>query len=200
MKMSPVLFPNRRHFAVQWGTPSLNERKHPLLNPVLRRRGRNTMIYSTSRMFRAVFLSSAALIAMAVISASSGPIYGRINLVSAIAILTCLSTGLYLERWVFDKSSNGFEKNLGIVFLHSRFVRPLDSLKCVLLYEIDYRNPQAPSLFRPKRRPVTVLSVIDHNDQEYRLDLLRGNSAAALRKNAEMISDFCEIPLKYRDS
>lgn len=169
-----------------------------MLNPVLGKRNSHTLVYSTSPFFRVVFFAAAVIVALAVLSASSGPLLMRFNLLSTIIILVCLASGLYVERWVFDTGANRFERHLGVLFLYARKRVELDSLRTIVLYE--YRPPDREHLrtLGARRRPFAELSVVDAASREYRLDTIRGPAALALRHTAERLSDFTGIPMEYR--
>ena len=82
-----------------------------MFNPVLREVSERRMVYSTSIGFRVVF----AAIAVFLIITARQP-----NVIVIIFLALSVFGALYLERWVFDKDANLFEKNVGILFLHTR--------------------------------------------------------------------------------
>jgi hypothetical protein len=153
------------------------------------------MIYSTSIGFRIVFLVCAGII-IASVASVGGSFFEHVNYVLLIIIGICLFAALYLERWVFDKNTNRFEKNVGLVFLHSRRRYPLDALQKVILQEPGVKYGDRSKMLRWVSRRTTMLSVVDRDGNVYGLDMVKGGSVREVRKSAELLSDFCGIPLE----
>ncbi len=154
------------------------------------------MVYSTSLGFRIIFLVIALFIIVSVISASEGPILARFNGVSVFIVLVCLLGALYLERWIFDRKTNSFERNVGVLFLFSRKSVPLDTLEKVVIYEPGMKYSEKPKYSRMMSRKTALVSVVDKNGTFYKLDLMKGGSVGQGRKIAESLAIFCEIPLE----
>ena len=119
-----------------------------MFNPVLRSRGENRLVFSTSIGFRIVFFATALVIILSIASVSEGSFFKRLNFVAVLIIGVCLFAALYLERWVFDREHNVFEKNVGIIFLYSRKRQPLDSLQKVVLHEPGVKYTERPRMLR----------------------------------------------------
>jgi hypothetical protein len=166
-----------------------------MFNPILRERGKDKLVYSTSMGFRAVFFMTAIVVIASVASVSKGPFFSRFNVLSLAIVVGCLLAGLYLERWTFDKKANVFEKNVGMVFLYTRRMVPLDTLQKVVLHAPIAAEAERPRLGNLSRRGVATLAVADRDGEVFRLDMARG-SARELRKSAQMLSAFCSIPLE----
>lgn len=167
-----------------------------MFNPILRKRGANRLVYSTSFGFRIVFLVTAGTIIGCIVCFSEGSFWERVNFVAIIIIGICLFAALYLERWIFDKNTNRFEKNVGLVFVHSRQAHPLDTLAKVVLEEPGMKYGDRPKMLRWTSRRRAVLSISDRDGNVYGLDMVRGGSVREVRKSAELLSDFCGIPLE----
>jgi hypothetical protein len=167
-----------------------------LFNPVLKKHGSDRMVYSTSIGFRIVFLVTAGIIIASVAAYGKGPFFQRINLLTLVIIAICLFAALYLERWVFDKTKNRFERNVGIVFLYSRQRYPLDALQKVVLKESGVKYNDRPKMLRWISRMAVMLSIVDRDGKIYRLDMVKGASAREARRAAELLSDFCRILLE----
>lgn len=167
-----------------------------MFNPVLRKHGAHRLVYSTSIGFRFLFLITAGIIIASVASVGEGAFLERINFVALIIIGICLFAALYLERWVFDKKTNRFEKNVGIVFFHSRRRYLLDTLQKVVLQELGVKYGDRPKMQRWMSRRTAMLSVVDREGNVYRLDMVKGGSVREVRKSAELLADFCGIPLE----
>jgi hypothetical protein len=167
-----------------------------LFNPVLRKCGTHRLVYSTSIGFRIVFLLTAGIIIASVASVGEGSFFERVNFVALIIIGFCLFAALYLERWIFDKKTNGFEKNVGLVFFHSRRRHPLDALQKVVLEEPGWKINERAKMLRWMSRRTAILSVVDRDGRVYGLDMVKGGSVREVKKSAELLSDFCGIPLE----
>ena len=167
-----------------------------MFNPKLKQYGENKLVYTTPLSFRIVFLAIAVFIIFSVISAAEGPLLARFNGVSLIIILICVFASLYLERWVFDKTTNTFEKNLGVLFYYSRKIIPLDALSKVVLYEPGVKSVERPKYARFMVRKAALVALLDQNGNLYKLDMLKGSSVTQAKKIAESLSMFCEIPLE----
>ena len=169
-----------------------------MFGPVLKNEGEQKMVYSTSSAFRIVFLGSAILLFAIVVGEVEGPIFVRHNALALSLCAICLAAALYLERWVFDKESNVFERHIGLIFFFSRRQKPLDSLKCVSLDEF----PPGISQAKGKRggmmlnRKAASLSIEAEGESFHKLDMAKGSGIKELRKTAEALSSFCSIPLE----
>jgi hypothetical protein len=167
-----------------------------LFNPVLRKRGTHSLVYSTSIGFRFIFLLTAGVIIVIVATVGEGSFFECVNFVALIIIGICLFAALYLERWIFDKKANLFERNIGIVFFHSRRRHPLDALQKVVLEERGLKLNERPKMLRWMSRRTAILSVVDRDGNVYGLDMVKGGSVREVKKSAELLSDFCGITLE----
>ena len=154
------------------------------------------MVYSTSMSFRIAFLGVLLIILLSIASVPEGSFVSRLNAVSVTLIGLCLFASLYLERWVFDKKANLFEKNVGILPLYWRRKTPLDALQKVVFREAGPKPASAPRPLGWSPGKIAVLTVVDRNDKRYRLDTARGGSVREMRRSAERLSAFCSIPLE----
>ena len=158
-----------------------------MFNPVLRKVTERRLVYSTSIGFRIVF----AAIAIFSIVSMRQP-----NVVVIIFLALSLFGALYLERWVFDKDANVFEKNVGLLFLHTRKKLPLDRLQRVVLREVGPAHHQRPRMVRAVSRAAAILSVVDHDGRSYGLDMVKGASLREIRDSAAKLAEFCDIPFE----
>ena len=145
------------------------------------------MVYSTSIGFRIVF----AAIAIFLIVSMRQP-----NVVVIIFLALSLFGALYLERWVFDKDANVFEKNVGLLFLHTRKKLPLDRLQRVVLREVGPAHHERPRMVRAVSRATAILSVVDRDGKSYGLDMVKGASLREIRDSAAKLAEFCDIPFE----
>ena len=166
---------------------------------VLKDNGKHKMIYATSNGFRMIFLGIALLIFVILLTASEGSVFKRANIVALSFCAICLISSLFLERWIFDKESNLFEKDVGLIFLYRKKRRSLDSLRRIVLDDFlgsvnaNRSNRRRGSLI--SRRNI-ALYVQDRDGRTYILDIARGVGSGELRKTAQKLSEFCEIPLE----
>ena len=176
---------------------------------VLTEKGKHRLVYSTSIGFRMVYLSIALLIFLPLITYSDGSIFKSANIIALSLCAICLLSSLFLERWVFDKDSNFFEKNVGLILLYGKKRRPMDTLQSVVLDEFrkgdrgDNVKPRRQSLFGHRTQSLIahrtiVLYLQDRDGEVYKLDIVRGLGLEKLRKQAERLSDFCGIPFEDR--
>ena len=166
-----------------------------MFSPVLRGNGTQRMVYSTSIGTRIVFLVTILVIVLSVASVPEGAFFSRFNVFIVVVIAICLFGMLYVQRWVFDKKSNLFEKNVGLLFLYSRRKSPLDALEKIVYQETGGGSDEGPRLVGAARR-LAVLSVVDRDSRAFKLDTARGGSVRDLRRSAEMLCQFCGIPLE----
>lgn len=171
-----------------------------MFNPNLKERGSDKLVYETPILFRIVFAAIAIVIFVSVVSASEGPFFTRFNGISVSIILICLAASLYLERWVFDRQTNTFERNVGLYFWHSSKRTGLDNLEKVILKEIGMKrkaadNPKSIGLLSRVARRTAMLCIEEKSGEVYKLDIVKGGSVNGARVNAQKLSAFCEIPL-----
>lgn len=170
---------------------------------VLRDKEKHRIVYSTSIGFRMVFLAIALLILLPLLTFSDGSLFNRANIVALALCAICLLASMFLERWIFDKESNLFEKNVGLLLYYRRMRKPLNTLRKVIISEsrrsVDVKTRTA----SPVSRRTVALYLQDRDGRVYQLDLVRGfGGAEKIRRTAARLSDFCGIPLEdnLRDS
>ena len=173
---------------------------------VLKAQGEERIVLVISTGFRLIFLSIAAIIFAALIMTSSPSLFHHANIFPLFLCGICLLASLYLERWIFDRRLNLFERNVGLMFLFKRRPQSLDGLRRVLLsqYQRGYvrsENVREPpgSGSRKRRmfsRVFVTLGVEDEQARIYRLDIASAVHLGEMRKNARGIADFCRIPLE----
>ena len=173
-----------------------------MFNLVLRSEGKSRMVYSTPRGFRFLFAGIALIIFVTILVVSEESLFRRSNIAALVLCTVCVLSSLFLERWIFDKGSNIFEKNVGLIFLYTRKRRPMDILQRVVLGE-SWRNVNMnrrwETVISPRR---VILYVQDRDGNAYEMDIMKGAGVGEIRKMAEKLADFCGIPLadNLRDS
>ena len=173
---------------------------------VLKAQSKERIALVISSGFRLIFVSIGIVIIAALIMTSTLPFFHRSNVVPLLFCFVCILASLYLERWIFDRRLNIFERQTGLVFLFKRQRQALDSLRRVLLsqYQRGYIGSErglAGTGKEPKRRGAfsrmfVTLSVEDDQAIIHRLDIARAVHLGEIRKNARGIADFCGIPLE----
>ena len=146
------------------------------------------MMYSTSSGFRIVF----ALIAGFLIFSSQG----QPGIILIILIALSALGALYLERWVFDKDANLFEKNVGLLFLHTRKQQPLDHLTKIVLREVGPSYQDRPRMMKAVSRQAAILAIVDQSGTNHGLDMIKGSSLREARDSAQKLAKFCDIPFE----
>ena len=159
-----------------------------MFNPVLREVSERRMVYSTSSGFRIVF----AIIAGFLIFSSQG----QPGIILIILIALSALGALYLERWVFDKEANLFEKNVGLLFLHTRKRQPLDHLAKIVLREVGPSYQDRPRMMKAVSRQAAILAIIDQEGTNHGLDMIKGSSLREARDSAHKLAKFCDIPFE----
>jgi len=167
-----------------------------LFSAVLREQGNQRMVYSTSVGTRIVFLVTLLVIIFSIASVPEGSFLSRLNAFSLAVISVCLFGLLYVQRWVFDKKSNLFEMDVGIVFLYRRKKAPLDALQKIVFHEAGRVADDGPKLVGLTSRRIAILSVVDRDSRAFKLDTARGGSVRELRRSAERLCAFCALPLE----
>ena len=169
-----------------------------MFSPVLRARGTDRMVYSTSIGVRLVFLGTLLVVILSIASVPEGTFLSRLNWFSVLIVALCVLGILYLDRWVFDKKSNFFEKQTGILFLYRRKRAPLDVLQKVVLHETgtgQEDGSRVPGVGLTSRK-IAVLTVVDKEERAFRLDTARGSAVRDLHRSAERLCAFCALPLE----
>lgn len=146
------------------------------------------MMYSTSSGFRIVF----ALIAGFLVFSSQG----QPGVILIILIALSLLGALYLERWVFDKDANLFEKNVGLLFLHTRKRQPLNHLTKIVLREVGPSYQDRPRMMKAVSRQAAILAIVDQSGTNHGLDMIKGSSLREARDSAQKLAKFCDIPFE----
>ena len=168
-----------------------------MFGPVLKLERETRLCYSTSTSFRIMCFSSGAILLYIILKEAEQPFDLNSNLVGLSITLICFVSAMYLERSVFDKESNKFEKHFGLFFLYSRLSRPLNSLESVSLKEFNSNSSEAndgkPSMMSRKYASLTIVTA---NKEIYKIDIAKSSGTKELLKTAEEISKFCEIPLE----
>ena len=169
-----------------------------MFGPVLKLERETRLCYSTSTSFRIMCFSSGAMLLYLILKEAEQPFDLNSNLVGLSITLICIVSAMYLERSVFDKELNKFEKHFGLLFIYSRLSRPLNSLKSVSLKEFNSNSSEAndakPSMMSQKFASLTVVTT---NKEIIKIDMAKSSGTKELLKTAEEISKFCEIPLDY---
>jgi hypothetical protein len=167
-----------------------------LFSAVLREQGAQRMVYSSPVGVRIVLLATILVIVLGVASVPEGPFFSRFNTFSLVLIAICLFGVLYMERWVFDKRSNLFEKQVGTIFFYKRKKAPLDTLQKVVLHQAGGGAEEGTTLAALASRRIAILAVVDRDSRMFKLDTARGGSVRELQRSAERLSSFCAIPLE----
>ena len=140
--------------------------------------------------------SSGAMLLYLILKEAEQPFDLNSNLVGLSITLICFVSAMYLERSVFDKESNKFEKHFGLFFIYSRLSRPLNSLESVSLKEFNSNSSEAndgkPAMMS---RKYASLTVVTENKEIIKIDMAKSSGTKELLKTAEEISKFCEIQL-----
>ena len=144
------------------------------------------MVYSTSSGFRIVF----GVIAGFLMFSSQG----QPGVILIILIALSLLGALYLERWVFDKDANLFEKNVGLLFLHTRKKQSLDQIEKVVLREVGPAYQDRPRMMKAVSRQAAILAIVDRSGTNHGLDMIKGSSLREARDSAQKLAKFCDIP------
>ena len=169
-----------------------------MFGPVLKLERETRLCYSTSTSFRIICFSSGAILLYIILKEAEQPFELSSNLVGLSIALICLVSAMYLERSVFDKELNKFEKHFGLLFIFSRLSRPLNSLKSVSLKEFKSNSNEAnDGKTSMMSRKYASLTVVTANKEIIKIDMAKSSGTKELLKTAEEISKFCEIPLDY---
>ena len=167
-----------------------------MFGPVLKLERETRLCYSTSTSFRIMCFSSGAMLLYLILKEAEQPFDLNSNLVGLSITLICFVSAMYLERSVFDKESNKFEKHFGLFFIYSRLSRPLNSLESVSLKEFNSNSSEAndgkPAMMS---RKYASLTVVTENKEIIKIDMAKSSGTKELLKTAEEISKFCEIQL-----
>ena len=170
-----------------------------MFGPVLNQEGETRLCYTTSTSFRVLCFSSGVILLYIILKEAQESFNFSENLIGLSLTLICFVSGMYLERTIFDKESNQFEKHFGLLFIYSRLSRPLSSLESVSLKEFNSNSSEAndgkPSMMSRKYASLTIVTA---NKEIYKIDIAKNSGTKELLKTAEEISKFCEIPLETK--
>ena len=171
-----------------------------MFGPVLKKEGETRICYSTSTSFRFLCISCGFILTYLILKEANPSFILHENIYGLSISLIFILSALYLERTVFDKKSNQFEKHFGLLFLYSKLVRPLDSIECISLNEFNskrvHSNEFKPSFFS---RNYVTLTIITSDKEIFKIDMAKNSATKELLKTAEEISNFCSIPLETKN-
>jgi hypothetical protein len=168
---------------------------------VLRLQGSDRLLLVISTSYRLIFLGIAAVILSALVLTSPTPLFDKRNLVPLLTCLLCVLASLYLERWVFDRRLNSFERHAGLLFLFKKESQNLGELRRVVLnqHQRGYGSPPNEREIKGRgrfSRVFVTLGVEDAAGEVHKLDIARAVHVGEIRKNAVGIAGFCRIPLE----
>ena len=167
-----------------------------MFGSVLKKEGETRLCYSTSTSFRVLCFSSGVILLYIILKEAEQPFDLNSNLFGLSITLICLVSAMYLERSVFDKELNKFEKHFGLLFIYSRLSRPLNSLECISLNEFNSNSSEAnDGKTYMMSRKYASLTVVTANKEIIKIDMAKSSGTKEILKTAEEISKFCEIPL-----
>ena len=97
---------------------------------------------------------------------------------------------LYEEKWIFNKNSNTLESRLGLIFHYSKQIVSIDTIKCINVTEVK----------KGKKRPTTYLKVtlLFKDETEKDIELVHIREKIKLKKNTQIIAEFCSVPVYYK--
>ena len=163
-----------------------------MFNPTLKKSSGTRLTYATPLGFRILFLAIAAFLTLSAGAAAEEPFYEWPPVLLGI-ILICALAAAYLERWTFDQDTGVVERNVGLLFWHSRNQTALSDLHCVSLTEPGLAYNERPQMMRALSRRTAVLALVDRAGKTLPLDLVKGSTIQQARQLAARVAEFCGI-------
>jgi hypothetical protein len=119
------------------------------------------------------------------------------NTVPLLFALLALLGAAYEEQWVFDRRRDLLLRRLGLWPLRWNRRLAISQLRQVGLEQFFRGRPhEMPP--KERRRPLTVLVLVDQEDRVYRLEQFSASLHARAREQALAIASYCNIP--FRDT
>lgn len=167
-----------------------------MFDPILKERN-GSMTYTTPVSFRVMFAVVTMVVFLTVALVPDRPFLSRFGVVPLVLIGLCVLGTLYLDRWTFDKTTNLFRQDVGLLVLHASRRRPLDTLSKVVLIERGAAATDRRTVgLSARSRGTALLTVVDRDGRTFRLGMARGGGTRVLQVYAERLAGFCAIPLE----
>lgn len=154
------------------------------------------MRYSIPLRFRLSFLGIAVFILFALVATSEESLLQSRNTVPLVIAFVSIIGSLYNERWIFDKGKNLVEHHMGLLFFYRRKKFALDTLRKVRVTTFCLGKIYDEGKEGRNFRRMISLSLQDHNETVFKLEVVKYAYLATIRHTAERIARFCEIPLE----
>ena len=180
---------------------------------VLVSEGENKLILRVPLSFRLITGGIACVILIFLISGARAGIasfFARENTLLLIFFLLSFLSGIYKDRWIFNREQDVCERQIGLLFLFSLKRMKLSSIKRVEVSEyvrgstpgsgpLTTRAPRVGVMDNRRRRFVT-LTLVNEQDEILKLENASSLRTKSIVSMGKRLADFCSIEFLDRTS
>ncbi len=148
----------------------------------------NILILRLPPVFRAVFLLFSIFLVFSIFSFPLQPDERGNNFLPYFFLIISIFITLYEEKWIFDKTSGNIEWHIGLVFFFSRETFLTENLDSIRISEIKKGNRRSARYLK--------MSLVFRDSTEKDIDIVYIGEKEKLKKNAELIAEFCTVSLQ----
>jgi hypothetical protein len=162
---------------------------------ILRRPSESQFELALPISFRIIFACIAGILVASMLSLGATPLIPMI-----ITIVTILAA-LYEERWIFNAESHTVVHNSGLIKLCTRRTIAFGEIESFVL--VNYREIPNETVLSARRgvalRSLVSLQIITSNGGSRTVEIRSNRHGGTLKQSAEIIADFCNKPLEFRE-
>lgn len=157
------------------------------------RKGEDRILLAPHIYFRLgfAFICSILVVGMRTSPGEPLPVTGLIILSAALLAV------FYDERWIFDRARGSIEFRWGLLFLYRKKVYlfpDVETFTFITLQRGRVINPDEETARSGAR--YTLFGLITRGGEKRSIEMIKSRLAPGLREKAELISDFCGLPLE----
>lgn len=150
----------------------------------------NNLVLRLPPVYRAVFLFFTLFLAASMIYFPIEEGARGTNYLPVLFIVTAVFITIYEEKWIFSKTDKIIESRLGLLFYFSRKTADMKDLDYLKISEVRKGNKNKSTSRYYK------LSLVFNNETEKDIELVYFREFDKLLRNAQVISEYCSVPLK----
>jgi hypothetical protein len=157
------------------------------------RKGEDRILLAPHIYFRLgfAFICAILLVGMRTSPGEPLPVTGLIILTAAVLAV------FYDERWIFDRNTQSIEFRWGLLFIYRKRVyrfSDVETFTFITLQRGRVINPEDETARSGAR--YTLFGLITRGGEKRSIEMIKSRLAPGLRDKAELICDFCGLPLE----
>ena len=157
------------------------------------RKGEDRILLAPHVYFRLGFALICSILVIGMRTSPGDPLPVGGLIILAVAFLAIF----YDERWIFDRTGKTIEFRWGLLFLYKKRLYPfekIETLTFVTLQRGRVINPEEETARSGAR--YTLFGLITRQGEKRSIEMIKSRLAPGLQEKAELISDFCSLPLE----